>query len=144
MPERRMSEVMGEAYSLNQIRINRVFRRKVVSRSEQPSANRATYLGNLKRVSQPCSIEIIFPTPENLSLILQAPKSSGMKYSVTIDLERAPEIALWRESTRQSLEIEFLIEAVSHDQYVPSMDTYGNHELFKFYPPGICHSLPYT
>ena len=86
MPERRMSEVMGKAYSLNQIRINRVFRRKVVSRSEQPSANRSTYLGNLKRVSQPCSIEIIFPTPENLSLILQAPKSSGMKYSVTIDL----------------------------------------------------------
>lgn len=111
-----MSEVMGKAYSLNQIRINRVFRRKVVSRSEQPSANRSTYLGNLKRVSQPCPIEIIFPTPENLSLILQAPKSSGMKYSVTINLERTPEIVLWWESTRQSLEIEFLIEAVSHDQ----------------------------
>tara|TARA_B100001093_G_scaffold517706_1_gene600088 strand:+ start:663 stop:782 length:120 start_codon:yes stop_codon:yes gene_type:complete len=39
-----------------------------------------------------------------------------MQDSVAVDLEWASEIALYRESPGQPLEIEFLIEAVSHDQ----------------------------
>ena len=54
-----------------------------------------------------------------------------MKDPVPVNLERAPEIALHSRSSRESLDIKFLVEAISHCPLVPSAAAHENHELSK-------------
>jgi hypothetical protein len=115
MTEWGMSDVVREAGSFHQVRIDPESFFEQGRGLIEPMTNASPDLGDLDGVSQPGSVEIIFPGKEDLRLVLKTTERRGVNDAIAIDLERTAIVAghnSW--SALASLRIKLLVESILH------------------------------
>lgn len=90
MPERRMTQIVGESGGLGQLRDQASVKQRMLH--YEVMGDRPGNLRSFDAVRQPRAIKIRLPDAENLRLPLQPPKSSTVQDAVPIPLSRVPMI----------------------------------------------------
>ena len=111
MPERRMPEIMRQAYRLHQVRIDVIIRFQQIALLYQVIANGAPDLSHFDGMGQAGAIKIILPGQKHLGLGLQPPQRGAVDDPVAVALERGAVIlALAR---LQKFAIERIIKVIA-------------------------------
>ena len=114
MAEGWMAEIVREADCFDDIRIyEEMIGEWRIRLAQKPSADGFADLGNLERMSQSSTVEIVFARPEDLGFVLKAPKGGGVQNTIAIDLERTTIIFLG-SGFLQAFGIEGVVEVVPH------------------------------
>jgi len=87
VPKRWMTEIVGEANSLNQIGIDMKVLPEMLALFPKEGTDRSPNLRDLNRMCQSGSVEIVFPRPEDLGLGLQPPKGVAVNYAIPVHLK---------------------------------------------------------